>query len=221
MTKISLYFDIYLILISLNIIKSSLKFHIPMFKYKCFQHELFDKGTLLIRYDLTGFENYFKNSDQVELFKNIKIFVKDNNGKNIYETELKSRKNKFAVLLNEEGIYQICTRYFLPRRGKELPQSVMMGIKISNFQISDLDNSVKSDEVKDFWKRIKTIMEDMYPSLQAGKKEIEEEDKIAKSIFDSINLYFALSLIQLVIILLISVTTLFNFRNFFKSKSII
>ena len=61
----------------------------------------------------------------------------------------------------------------------------------------------------------------MYPSLQAGKKEIEEEDKIAKSIFDSINLYFALSLIQLVIILLISVTALFNFRNFFKSKSII
>ena len=51
----------------------------------------------------------------------------------IYETELKSRKEKFAVLLKQGGVYQICTRYFKPRRGgKLLGNYVLMGLKIRN-----------------------------------------------------------------------------------------
>ena len=35
------------------------------------------EGTLMIKNDLSGFEPYFKDKWRDELFKNIKIFIKD------------------------------------------------------------------------------------------------------------------------------------------------
>ena len=217
--KINIFIYIYLILISFNLIKSSLKFNIPAYRDKCFQEEIYIEGTILIRYDLTGFEKYFQGKEQTELFKNIKVFIKNSNGKKIYETELKSRKDKFAIYLEEPGVYLICTRYFKPHRGKELPGSVLMGLKIRNdYSYKELEQSLHKSDIKDFWKRIRNIKQNMYPTIQAEKNEIEEEDKTAKSMISSINTYYTLCLIQLIIILLFTGFTLFSYRSFFKDK---
>ena len=217
--KIDIFIYIYLILISFNFIESSLKFNIPSYRDKCFQEEIYIEGTILIRYDLTGFEKYFQGKEQTELFKNIKIFIKNSNGKKIYETELKSRKDKFAIYLEEPGVYLICTRYFKPHRGKELPGSVLMGLKIRNdYSYKELEQSLHKSDIKDFWKRIRNIKQNMYPTIQAEKNEIEEEDKTAKSMISSINTYYTLCLIQLIIILLFTGFTLFSYRSFFKDK---
>ena len=217
--KINIFIYIYLILISFNFIESSLKFNIPAYRDKCFQEEIYIEGTILIRYDLTGFEKYFQGKEQTELFKNIKIFIKNSNGKKIYETELKSRKDKFAIYLEEPGVYLICTRYFKPHRGKELPGSVLMGLKIRNdYNYKELEQSLHKSDIKDFWKRIRNIKQNMYPTIQAEKNEIEEEDKTAKSMISSINIYYTLCLIQLIIIILFTGFTLFSYRSFFKDK---
>ena len=217
--KIDIFIYIYLILISFNFIESSLKFNIPAYRDKCFQEEIYIEGTILIRYDLTGFEKYFQGKEQTELFKNIKIFIKNSNGKKIYETELKSRKDKFAIYLEEPGVYLICTHYFKPHRGKELPGSVLMGLKIRNdYNYKELEQSLHKSDIKDFWKRIRNIKQNMYPTIQAEKNEIEEEDKTAKSMISSINTYYTLCLIQLIIIILFTGFTLFSYRSFFKDK---
>ena len=213
---------IYLIIKGFNFIESSLKFNIPSYRDKCFQQELYLDGTLLVRYDLTGFEPYFKNQMLNELLKNIKIFIKDKDNKIIYETELKSRKNKLAIFIKGEGIYQICTKYNKPLRGKELPGTIMMGLKIRHdFLTENLEDSLHKDDIKKFWKKIRAIKQDVFPTFQIQKKEIEEEDKIAKSMISSINTYYKLCLVQLAIIILITFFTLYNYRNFFKNKSLI
>ena len=61
----------------------------------------------------------------------------------------------------------------------------------------------------------------MFPSLQAERKEIEEEDKTAKSIIKSIDLYYSLCYIQLVIIIIVNLSIVYYLRSFFKSKAII
>jgi hypothetical protein len=216
------FFSIFLILTSFNYIKSSLKFNIPSYRDKCFQIEVYIEGTLLIRYDLTGFENYFKGEEQQELFNNIKVFVKNAKDQNIYETSLKSRKDKFAILLKEPQIYKICARYFKPKRGRELPGFVMMGLKIRNdYQYTDIDNSLHKDDVKDFWKKIREIKKDLKPSIEAAKLEINEEDKTAKSMISSINIYYKLCCIQLVIIIIVTVYTVVTYQDFLKKKSLI
>ena len=64
MLKFKKYFFILLFLTCFNIIKTSLKFNIPSYKDKCFEQVLYLEGTFLIRYDLTGFEQYFNAQEQ-------------------------------------------------------------------------------------------------------------------------------------------------------------
>ena len=209
----------FLFLALFNLIETSLKFNIPSYREKCFTQELYIEGTILVRYDLTGFEKDFQGNDQTELFKNIKVFVKTEQGKIIYETELKSRKDKFAVLLKERGNYQICTRYFRPRRGRELPSSVLMGLKIRNdYHYTNLDESLHKEDVSNFWKKIRDIKRDIRPSIEASKIELKEEDNTAKSIIRSVNTYYTLCCLQLVIIIVMTICIIFNYQEFFKKK---
>ena len=218
--KFSLSF--YLFLTLFIFIDSSLKFNIPTYRDKCFSQELYIEGTLLIRYDLTGFEDDYKGTDQEELFKHIKIFIKDEKGYRVYETELKNRKDKFAVLLKNPGNYQICTRYFRQRRGRELSNKVLMGLKIRNdYQYKKLEETLHKEDVNNFWKKIREIKRDMTPTIEASRLEIKAEDKTAKSIISSIDTYYILCCIQLVIIVIVTIFTIVSYKDFFKTKSII
>ena len=225
MLKFRKFFSLFLLLESFNIIKSSLKFNIPSYRDKCFQQEIYLQGTLLVRYDLTGYEDYFKGPDEQELFNSIKIFIKDSKGQNIYETSLKGRKNKFAILLKEPQVYEVCTRYFKPRKLRELPGFVMMTLKIRNdyqyVQYEGIGKNLLKEDVDNFWKRIASIRRDIIPTIESSKNEIKEEDKTAKSIISSIDTYYKLCIIQLIIIIIITIYTIVSYQDFFKKKSII
>jgi len=211
-----------IILLSINLIKSSLKFNIPSYREKCFIEEIYIEGTLLVRYDLSGFEKDFTGKDQKELFKNIKIFIKDSKEVKIFETELKARKDKFVVFIKEPGTYQICTKYFRPRGGKELSNSVLMGLKIrDDSEYKELDSSIQKEDINNFWKKINEIKKEMRPTIEAEKQELNEEDKTAKSIISSANTYYILSFIQLGIIIIITAYMVYNYKDYFKKKSII
>ena len=216
-----LYF-IYIFIIIIHTINCSLKFNIPSYKDKCFQQELYTNGAIQVRYDLNGHENYFKGKELDELFKNIKIFIKNEKGIIIYETTLKSRKDKFVVHIKETGVFYICARYFKPNRGRELPGSIVMGLKIRNdFYWTDLKKSVHQEDVQHFWAKIRDIKKDMFPTIESAKKEIIEEDNTAKAMVSSINTYYKLAVIQLIIVIIFSSLTVYKYKDFFKQKSII
>ena len=222
MLKFKKYFFILLFLTCFNIIKTSLKFNIPSYKDKCFEQVLYLEGTFLIRYDLTGFEQYFNAQEQQLLFNSIKIFIKDAQGNKVYETPLKSRKDKFAVLLKEWQTYHICVRYFKPRNLRELPGSVMMGLKIRNdYRYSDIEKGLLKEDVNNFWKKIIDIRKEFGPSIDSAKQEVLEEDKVAKSMISSINIYYKLCCFQMAFFIVATVHVIVSYQDFFKKKSII
>ena len=51
--------------------------------------------------------------------------------------------------------------------------------------------------------------------------ELKAEDKAAKSIITSINTYYILCIFQLVILVIVTFLTIFNYQEYFKRKSII
>ena len=215
-------YNLFLLLISFCFIKSSLKFNVPSYRDKCFQHDQYLPGALLLRYDLTGYEQYFKGPEEKELFNNIKIFIKNQKGQNVFETSLKGRKDKFVAFLREADNYLVCVRYFKPRRGKELPGNVLMGLKIrSDYDYTDIDNSLHREDVNNFWRKIRAIKKDMSPSIESAKQELQEEDKTAKSMISSINTYYKLCCVQLVIILVLTIYIVITYQDFFKKKSLI
>ena len=61
----------------------------------------------------------------------------------------------------------------------------------------------------------------MRPSIESEKLELKEEDKNAKSLISSIYTYYMLSCIQLVIIVVSTIYTIFMYQDYFKKKSII
>ena len=214
----------FLVLSSFNLIESSLKFTIPSYKDKCFQHSVYITSTLIIRYHLSGYEKDFNENEQKELFNNIKITIKkEESGQIVYETPLKGRKDKFPALIEEYGTYLICARYYKPRRAKDLANHVLLGIKLgtSYDYYSEVEHSLQKSDVQHFWKKIREIKVDMRPSIEAGKLEIKEEDKTAKSMIDSIDTYYKLCVVQLVIILLVTMYTVYMYQEFFKKKAII
>lgn len=215
-------YNLFILFISFCFIKSSLKFNIPSFRDKCFQQDQYLPGGLLLRYDLSGYQQYFKGPEEKELFSNIKIFIKNTKGQNVFETSLKGRKDKILAFLREADNYLVCVRYFKPRRGKELPGSVLMGLKIrSDYDYTDIDNSLHKEDVNNFWKKIRMIKKDMTPSIESAKQELQEEDKTAKSMISSINTYYKLCCIQLVIILVLTIYIVITYQDFFKKKSLI
>ena len=165
MFKIQILNFLIIIFSYFNIINCSLRFNIPNYRDKCFIQELYVSGALQIRYHLSGFEKYFKGKEQEELFKNIKIFIKDEKGNRIHETSLKERKDKFVVLIKEAGQYQVCARYNKPYRGKELSGDIVLGLKIRNdFNFADLENSLQEEDVQHFWTKIRDIKKNVQNS---------------------------------------------------------
>ena len=214
----------FLILISIfNEIKSYLKFNIPSDYDKCFEKEVYSEGSILIKYDLTGYDKEFKNeNEQKNLFKNIKIFIKNKKNKNIYETELKSRKEKLAVKLQGPDRFKICARYNKPYRGRELNKDILLALKLtSNYDYKELNVNLKKSDVSNFWEKIYSIKRDMRDSIEAAKSEINDEDSSAKSMISSINLYYKLCCIQLSVIILLTIFNLWSYKDYFKKVSLI
>ena len=214
----------FLILISIfNEIKSYLKFNIPSDYDKCFEKEVYSEGSILIKYDLTGYDKEFKNeNEQKNLFKNIKIFIKNKKNKNIYETELKSRKEKLAVKLQGPDRFKICARYNKPYRGRELNKEILLALKLtSNYDYKELNVNLKKSDVSNFWEKIYSIKRDMRDSIEAAKSEINDEDSSAKSMISSINLYYKLCCIQLSVIILLTIFNLWSYKDYFKKISLI
>ena len=214
----------FLILISaFNEIKSYLKFNIPSDYDKCFEKEVYSEGSILIKYDLTGYDKEFKNeNEQKNLFKNIKIFIKNKKNKNIFETELKSRKEKIAVKLLGPEQFKICARYNKPYRGRELNKDILLALKLtSNYDYKELNVNLKKSDVSNFWEKIYSIKRDMRDSIEAAKSEINDEDSSAKSMISSINLYYKLCCIQLGVIILLTIFNLWSYKDYFKKISLI
>jgi len=200
---------------------SSLKFNIPNNREKCFVEELYMKGTLLVRYDLKGIES-IKPENQEKAIKNIKIFVKNEKGKNLHELFLNSPKGKFAVNIQERGMYFICTKYHKSWSLQELPKDVVLGIKIRNdFEYKEIESSLHKKDLDDFVGSMMLVKRNVIPSIAVSKMELDEEDKTAKAIISTSTLYFKLTIVQMILIIIIAFYQIFNLRKFLASKRII
>jgi len=219
--KNSYIFYLIIVLTIFDYASSSLKFNIPNNREKCFAEELFNDGTLLIRYDLKGIE-YVEKEHQEKVLKNIKLYVKDPHGKIVKELFLIDLKGKFAIKTEEVGIYYICTKYFKTWKVTQLPKEVLFGIKIrTDYTFKRIDESLKKEELSDLMEQIRQVTLKVIPSISSSKMEIDEEDKMAKAIISTSNLYFNLALLQLLLIFIIAIYQIFNLRKFLSSKRII
>ena len=156
------------------------------------------------------------------MLKNIKLFLKNPKGKIIKELDLLNRKGKFAIYIDMEGVYQICSRYYKTWSVTELPKDVVLGIKIrTDYEYQSIESSLEKKDLDQFWEEIRILKGKVLPSISSSKVELDEEDKMAKTIISTSKLYLKLSIIQLILIIIIAFYQIFNIKNFLMKKQII
>jgi hypothetical protein len=98
----------------------------------------------------------------------------------------------------------------------------MLGIKIrTDYDYSPIDSPLEKKDLEHFYEQMRMLRSKVLPSITSSKNEIDEEDKMAKAIISTSKLYFKLTIIQLVLIVIIAVYQIFSIKNFLQSKQII
>ena len=104
----------------------------------------------------------------------------------------------------------------------DLPKDLLLGIKIrSDFSYKNVDEALKSKDVNNFLDQINSLKYKVIGPISSSKKEIDEEDKMAKAIISTSNLYFMLSIFQMVLIIIIAIYQIFNTKKFLSNKRLI
>ena len=76
-------------------------------------------------------------------------------------------------------------------------------------------------DVNNFWRRIRDIKNEIRPSIEASKNELNEEDKTAKSMIHSIDTYHKLCCVQFALIMILVIYNIGYYKDYFKEISII
>ena len=204
----------FLFIFFLNNIFCSLKFKIPKKTEKCFIQQIFLDTSVLIRFDLSGIEQTEKNLLQ-NIYDNLQIYIKNQNLTIVYKEPIKKPKGKFVQFIKIPGIYYICSLYEGNYNENDFPKNLLFGIKISNeFESKDIDKALNKDSLEIFNKKIKKINNELIPSMNLQKNEIVEEDETSKKIINSSNWYFNLTVIQILIIILVAIYYVLQFKKY-------
>ena len=92
-----------------------------------------------------------------------------------------------------------------------MPKEVLLGIKIrTDYTFKRIDEGLKKEELSDLMEEIRQVTIKVIPSISSSKMEIDEEDKMAKAIISTSNLYFNLALLQLLLIFIIAIYQIFK-----------
>ena len=199
---------------------SILKFKIPLKNEKCFIQQIFLETSVLIRFDLTGIEQISNNILQ-NIYENLKIYIKDQNSTVIYKESIKKSKGKFVEFIKKYGIYFICSIYEGKINENEI-KNLFFGIKISNeFESKDIEKALNKDSLEFFNKKIIKINNELIPSMNLQKNEIDEEDETSKKIINSSKFYFNLTVIQILLIIIVAIYYVLQFKKYLFIRRLI
>ena len=219
MKKIA-FFTFALFLFSLS--NCSLKFSIPVNREKCFIEQTIFNGSLLIRYDISGFQN-LTETEINEVLQNIKIFVKTEETGRSSRYDVESRKGKIAISTVEGQSYRICTKYTNSKTwGVKKPDELSIGLKLSNdWEEINVDQALNKETLGHFQSKIQELKSKVNEPILSQKRTLKMEDKSAREIIKTSRLYFNLTIFQLIFVIGIGMFHLITFRRFLSSNKII
>jgi len=211
----------FLFIFFLNNILCSLKFKIPKKSEKCFIQQIFLETSVLIRFDLSGTEQIDNNFLQ-NIYDNLQIYIKNQNLTIFYKESIKKPKGKFVQFIKKPGIYYICTLYEGNYNENDFPKNLLFGIKITNeYESKNINNALNKDSLEIFNKKINKINNELIPSMNLQKNEIVEEDETSKKIINSSAWYFNLTVIQIILIILVAIYYVLQFKKYLFIRRLI
>ena len=199
---------------SLNSLLFELKENFPV----CFTDELFQNGVMMIKYKI------FTHSrlDLSKIYPNTFIYViNEETKKEEFRNVLTSVKNKFTFTASKMGLYTFCA--IRMKNANKVNEIIYMNLKFAsdNMDGMSLDKALSKEDLTTIEGKAKKISEIVKKISKNQERVLKLEKRSSKSILRSTEYYKNICYIQIVLIIIIGIVNLFNFRRFLKSKNII
>ena len=198
---------------------SSLLFELNELNPVCFTDELFDNGVLMIKYKI------FTPSrlDLSRIYPSTYIYViNEETKKEEFRNALVSVKNKFTFTAIKAGLYTVCA-YRTKNSNDLVNEQIYMNLKFASDNMDEisLNKALKKEDLNTIEGKSRQINDIVKKMMKNQERQTKLERRAAKSMYKSTKFYEKVSVVQIILIILIGVVNLFNFRRFLKSKNII
>ena len=198
---------------------SSLLFELNELNPVCFTDELFDNGVLMIKYKI------FTPSrlDLSRIYPTTYIYViNEETKKEEFRNALVSVKNKFTFTAIKAGLYTVCA-YRTKNSNAIVNEQIYMNLKFASDNMDEisLNKALKKEDLNTIEGKSRQINDIVKKMMKNQERQTKLERRAAKSMYKSTKFYEKVSVVQIILIILIGVVNLFNFRRFLKSKNII
>ena len=216
-----LFFQILLLLIIISFSHNSLLFKIRNSEPHCLGGEFNANSIVVIKYKI--FTASRKDLSAIFPYL-ILIFNKVKTQKKLNYQHIDINKSKLTFQTEEEGIYEICIRSQKFSLISDLKEDLFVNFKINSYYNDDedkLSNAINIKDVNSVNQNIKQILRLTTPIIDNQKNQLEVENENSIKILSNICFYKYLTFIQLIIIIIIGIVQIFNFRRFLKSKNVI
>ena len=192
-------------------------------RHKCFIEQIFiGNSSLMLKWNINT--NTFGNKNELEnAIKNINIMIKNtNNNKIAHYHIIQERKGKVSFSIKERGEIYICV--FINNKYEKVTKGIEMNLKIRTDEIylaTQNENILQKKEVEKTSKSILKAKDEIKKINNEFEIEKKGEGQLTNEIFHSIQTYKIFTYIQILLVIIVSLLHLYNFKKYIKSLHII
>ncbi len=215
-----IFFSI-LLIITIKFANNTLLFKIKNTEPYCLGGEYNANSILILKYKI--FTESRKNITQVLPYLAIHFNnVKSNkklNSENIF-----TNKGKFTFAIKEEGSYETCIQNYKYSVISNLKEDLYVNFKINSDDNDEEDlfyNAINNKDIDIVTKKANKILKLKSNIINNQEKQIEIENEHSLKTLTYIKIYKYLTFVQLIIIIIVGVVHLLNFKKFLKSQNLI
>ncbi len=210
----------YLILITFLIIKYSNQLYfdlVPELK-KCLIEELYAKNMAMVKWNIKGLEKESENNKN-DYLSNINFRVSSADNKDVLiDQRLNKETGKVSFTTESSGRFELCTYL---HRGKFKPNGrVTFEILImsDNMDEPNLGLLVKKEEIDEVHQIMKKIGKTARKYEKSQQNMIRIEDMDSMDIIKTQKIFFYLTIIQIVVVIILGAYQLMSFKKYLDSN---
>ena len=199
---------------------SPLLFILKQGEERCLIDEFFEQNFFVVKHKI--FTEDKKNL--TSFLPNIRLIVKSvETNKMLYNSHLRSVKDKISPKVQEAGLYRVClyVNTKIPKEMSELKIFANMKITSDNMENVDFSNKIKAEDVNRMFKKANSILKIISQSNEYQKEQINVENENSLLTLSNTRIYKYLNLGQIFVSAIIGIIQMNNFRKFLKSRNIV
>jgi hypothetical protein len=162
---------------------------------------------------------YFLLKIVKSLLSNMHISISNEANSEIFQIHsIKELNAKFSFISKNEAYYKICIEKTNVYWSERDPIWVSLKIMSDNMDEPNISSAVKKQDLDPLHEKLSKAIKKGERIIKQQENELDQEDNVAHNQMRSINGYYKLAIIQVIIILGLGIYQIYSFRKFISNN---